>query len=519
VQRTSKISQILSFSLATAALACGTSNETPFDGDPGAGGAGSGGAAQAGSGAGGISTGGMSTGGTAGATTGGAGTGGSGTAGSGGGGTAGAATGGAGAAGATGGAGASGCITSTAEISSAIATVGIVTFTTTMAGIDRARIEFGLDTTYGMTAPVSLTEPSYRTLLLGMKESREYHYQIVVGSGATECSSGDLTIMTGTLPNILPSLDVTTMQPEALAGGFVMTGQYQAQGGQNSPAYILDKDGDFVWAIAVGNYVTGVRMSYDGKYMWINGTDNTTSGQALIHRVTMDGLVDEDLSDEFGFQDHQITVLPDESVIFYGHDGACPDIKRRYADGRIETIVNAQDAHGSPGMCHVNHIEYSPDDQTLVFSDDNHNNYTKVTLEGEVMWVLGGDTNMFTGDGASWEREHGIDVLSPTRLLYFNNGPMGNNPTGAQVHELDLDLTAMTATRVWTYAAVPPINNDVLGDTQRLPNGNTVIGYSAQGVLQEVNAQGVLLQEILWPIGGAFGYLQKRPTLYGPSPR
>lgn len=518
MQRTSKQSKLFIFSLASASVACGASNETPFDGVSGSGGLGAGGNAQAGSGKGGISGGGMSAGGMAGAATGGAGAAGSGT-GGGTGGKAGAATGGAGAAGATGGAGASGCITPSAEISSKIATVGIVTFTTTVASPDRARIDFGLDTTYGMTAPVSLTEPNYRTLLLGMKESREYHYQIVVGSGATECSSGDLTITTGALPNILPSLDVTNIQPEALAGGFVMTGQYQAQGGQNSPAYVLDKDGDFVWALAVGNYVTGVRMSYDGKYMWINGTDNTTSGLAQIHRVTMDGLVEEDLSEDFGFQDHQITILPDESVIFYGHNGACPDIKRRFADGTIETIVNAQDAHGSEGMCHVNHVEYSPDDQSIIFSDDLHNNYTKVTLDGEVVWVLGGDTNQFTGDGASWEREHGLDVLSPTRVLYFNNGPMGNNPTGARAIELDLDLNAMTATRVWTYAAVPPINNDVLGDVQRLPNGNTVIGYSAQGVIHEVNAEGVLLQEITWPIGGAFGYIQKRPTLYGPSPR
>jgi hypothetical protein len=77
----------------------------------------------------------------------------------------------------------------------------------------------------------------------------------------------------------------------------------------------------------------------------------------------------------------------------------------------------------------------------------------------------------------------------------------------------------MTATRVWTYAATPPINNDGLGDVQRLPNGNTVIAYSAQGVVHEVNANKELLQEITWPIGGAFGYIVKRESLYGPSPR
>jgi hypothetical protein len=52
-----------------------------------------------------------------------------------------------------------------------------------------------------------------------------------------------------------------------------------------------------------------------------------------------------------------------------------------------------------------------------------------------------------------------------------------------------------------------------------VPNGNTVVAYSTRGVVHEVNAMGQLQQEILWPSGGAFGYIQKRPTLYGPPSR
>lgn len=432
------------------------------------------------------------------------------------------ATAGGGTAPATGGSTATGdcAITAQSELSSAIATVGIVTFTTDLGAIEEAHIDFGLDTTYGMTAPVDLGEPSYRTLLLGMKQSREYHYRIVTQSGGSECASQDYTITTGRLPNILPQIDTNTLYPDRLAGGFILTGQYEAMGGANSPAYIIDADGDFVWALAVGNYVTGVRMSYDAKYMWINGTDNTTSGQANIHRVTLDGLSNEDLSDAFGFQDHTLTILPDDTVIFWGHQNMpCPDIRHWYPDGHTETIINARDAHGASGDCHVNAMEYSPWDQSLVFSDDFHNNYTKITMDGQVIWVLGGDTNQFTGDGSSWSRQHGINLLGLDRFVYFNNGAMGQVGTGSLAIELQLDLNAMTATRVWTYASTPPIQNQQLGDVQRLANGNTVVAYSTQGVLQEVDAGGNLLQEITWPIGGAFGYIVKRSSLYGPPPR
>jgi hypothetical protein len=506
--------------LVVLTAACGGS-ESNFDpgGASGAGGTAGSAGATAGGSAGAGATGGAGTGGAAGSmsTGGGAGSAGAGASG-GSAGTSAAGSAGAGTAG-TAGTGSGACtITVNDEISSAIATVGIVRFSTDAAAVSSARIEFGLDTSYGMTAPVDLAEPEYRTLLLGMKQNREYHYRVVVNEGADECASADRTIMTGALPNILPELDVVNFDREALAGGFVMTGQYQAMGGETSPAYILDADGEFVWALPVGNYVTGVRMSYDGKHMWINGTNNTTNGRALIYRVTMDGLEVEDLSEQFGFQDHQITVLPDETVVFYGHEQECPDIKLRRPDGSIETVINARDAHGAEGPCHVNHIEYSPDDETLIFSDDNHDNYTKVTMNGEVVWVLGGTTSHFTGDGAQWSREHGLDVLAVDRVLYFNNGEMTGGVSSRAI-ELQLDLTAMTATRTWIYTPMPSISNAVLGDVQRMENGNTVIAFSAQGVIHEVDAEGNLLQEINWPIGGAFGYISKRPTLYGPSPR
>jgi hypothetical protein len=263
-------------------------------------------------------------------------------------------------------------------------------------------------------------------------------------------------------------------------------------------------------------------MSYDGNYMWINGTNNEGGGGANIHRVSMDGLVDEDLSEEFGQQDHSITVLPDETVIFYGHDleSQCAIIRQRFADGTIEPIVNMAEAHGVPGMCHVNHVEYSPSDDTLILSDDNHDNYTKITREGETVWVLGGETSSVSGD-VSWERQHGLDVLSETRVVYFNNGSDGL--AGAQepsiAIELDLDLDQMTATRVWTYESEEPLHNPQLGDVQRLDNGNTLVAYCTVGILHEVDPEGNLVQELVWPLGGAFGYTIRRASLYGPPPR
>jgi hypothetical protein len=141
-----------------------------------------------------------------------------------------------------------------------------------------------------------------------------------------------------------------------------------------------------------------------------------------------------------------------------------------------------------------------------------------VSLDGQVQWVLGGTTSDFTGDASSWSRQHGVDLLSENRLVYFNNGEMGGSST-SQAIEVELDLDAKTATRVWSYDAEPGIQNLQLGDVNRLENGNTVVCYSTQGILHEVDADGELVQEMVWPLGGAYGYAIWRETLYGAPPR
>lgn len=404
-------------------------------------------------------------------------------------------------------------------VSDVIPTVGIVEFATSVETLQAARVEFGLDSSYGMSAPVDLGTERYRTLLLGMKAGREYHYRIVAEGGGVTCTSEDQTLTTGPLPNDLPDVETTASEPGAQANSFLMTGRYVRAGGR-APAYILDADGDFVWWYYIDADVTNARMSYDGKWMWISAANVPESQGSNVHRVSMDGLIDEDLSEEFEGQNHHFTVLPDETVAFFAYgDNGCDDIKERAPDGTVRTLVNARDAHGAAGDCHLNFIEYSPDDDTLIFSDLDHDNVTKVTRQGEVVWVLGGPTNDFTGMGASWSRQHGIDVLGAERLVIFNNGGLGGQDDGSLALELALDLTARTASVAWQYAADPGIENDVMGDVQRLENGNTVISYSTQGVLHEVTPTGDLVRELTWGLGGAFGYVVQRATLYGPPPR
>ena len=336
-----------------------------------------------------------------------------------------------GATGATGGTGAGGggggtqscAFTQSSSPSAMIATVGIVTWSTTLADVQSARIDFGLTTSYGMTAPVDLTQPSYRTLLLGMKSSRTYHYRITATSSSGDCPSPDYTILTGPLANGLVKPTVTTNDAGALAGGFLITGQYVQNANGSAPGYILDSDGDIVWWYNIEDYVTGVVMDYAGTHMWINNHPPNLA-DAKVHRVSMDGMTDEDLSSQMYELSHQLTVLPDETVAFYAADSGtngCSDIKERAPNGTVRTIVNSQTALGTTGQCHVNNIQYSSQDDTLVFSDHIHCAVAKIRRsDGSVVWILNGATKTFTGD--SWlGSEHGIQILGLDDFLIFNN--------------------------------------------------------------------------------------------------
>jgi hypothetical protein len=84
------------------------------------------------------------------------------------------------------------------------------------------------------------------------------------------------------------------------------------------------------------------------------------------------------------------------------------------------------------------------------------------------------------------------------------------------VIELALDETGQTATKTWQYQN--GMNSSILGDAQRLPNGNVLVTFSHVGLMQEITPSGTVVQEFKSLIL-SFGYADFRPSLYGPPPR
>jgi len=409
--------------------------------------------------------------------------------------------------------------TQSSTISTRIGTVGIVTWSTDLPGPTSAKIDFGLTPAYGMTAPVSTVAASNRTLLLGMKQTRTYNYRITVMSGATTCTSDNYTIMTGSLLNGLMKPTLSPATANGLSGGFLITAQYQ---GTPTTAYILDADGDYVWAYGnVGTGLTGARMNWAGTHMWINSANVPGPNAHNVRRVTMDGLMEENLSSEFTSMNHQLTVLPDETVAFYAYGAnGCDDVKERAPDGTVKTVASSKTVLlSNASMCHLNNIQYSMEDDSLVFSNLQSSQIAKVKRsDGSMVWIMNGSTS--TIPGISWAGgNHGIHLLGLNRLVIFNNNAESLGGIGPSMAK-EYTFSVTGGSEVWSYTASPAQPNMVMGDVQRMPNGNTIVAYSTRGVLDEVNAQGMLLQRMTTAVAGStFGYIEKRATLYGPPPR
>ena len=141
-----------------------------------------------------------------------------------------------------------------------------------------------------------------------------------------------------------------------------------------------------------------------------------------------------------------------------------------------------------------------------------------------MIWVANGPKPTLTGD--TWQgSEHGIHILATDSFLLFNNnsrvvaggmGSAGGTGDGSIAIEFKLDVPGKKITKAWSYKS--SIQNDIMGDVQRMDNGNTIMAFSTKGKLQEVDKNGTVLEEWTWP-SVSFGYIEKRASLYGPPPK
>jgi len=377
-------------------------------------------------------------------------------------------------------------------------TVGIVTWSVMTVMVKSAYIEFGLDTKYGMQAPVDLTQMDYRTLLLGMKPSKTYHFRVVASDGSTQTASDDYTIETGAVTSAVKIGGFSVKQEMGRERGFIVTSYWQGSG--SSVAFILDADGDIVWAYDTGmtGGIARARISYDGQNLWAVTADN---GGQSIRRVGMDGMNAQTYSSTKS--SHDIAAVKGGTMAYLDYSVSCNDITEIDPSGTTKKIFTASGVFGN--QCHGNAVRYSEAEDEYTYSVVDKD-VIRVSRAGEKLWSL---ASTVSGGNSSWGAvNHGHHLLKDSILIFANKGGTSN-----QSAMIEYDFMGK---KLGSYSGAMSAN---LGDVQRLPGGNTLVDFSNADVMQEVDSKGTVLVEITGPGSmNRFGYATWRPTLYGPSP-
>ncbi|HEY5447737.1 MAG TPA: arylsulfotransferase family protein [Polyangia bacterium] len=398
----------------------------------------------------------------------------------------------------------------TSSLSTAIPTVGIVTFTTDLAAISSAEIRFGLASTGPtMTAPVDLTKLDHRTLLLGMKGSSAYVFRIVATSAAGTCTSADYTLMTGSVPAGVPNKPPTMRDPVRQARGFILSCNTNGLG----PIFIIDSDGAPVWWMAMPFQGTATRahMSWDGNDMYVVwGSAAGASGD--VARISMDGLVVEEKLSGLRTAHHDLTAIPGGVAALLTNS-----VVERSGDGTITTAIPDLIALYGNGN-HSNSIHYDPSDDSYTVGDTGSHLYAKITRQGNLVWQFGGagpkDPSKAFPGVPRWEVAHGHHLLSDGTFVFFDNNYLDPGTVGAIARVFKLDTTTMTATSVRSYQS--GLRTNTLGDVQFLRNGDILMTVREAGAIREIDPSGQVVAQ--HALGISLGYSEFRESLYGPPP-
>jgi hypothetical protein len=383
-------------------------------------------------------------------------------------------------------------------MASAPTTVGIVTWSVDVQSLTSASIDFGLTTAYGMRAPVDLAEMSYRTLLLGMKPASTYHFRISATAGSTNYVSGDYTLQTGAATTAVQIASFRETNATARKRGFIVTSYWNGNG--SAVPFILDADGAIVWWATSGpSGIARASMSADGKNMWLISANN--NGAPLM-RVRMDGLERQTYSSTTG--SHDITPVSGATMAYLDYsESDCNSIFEIDPSGTTREIWDSQGVVAASG-CHGNALRYSQAENVYTFSDVRQDIFV-VSRAGALQWRLSERT---TGGNTAWGgTNHGHQLLDASILVFANVG-------GGQGASDFVEYNLM-GQQIQRYPGGGFSAN--LGDVQRLPGGNTLITYSNDSLIREIDAQRNVVLDI---DGGSsrFGYALWRETLYGPPP-
>jgi hypothetical protein len=345
-------------------------------------------------------------------------------------------------------------------------------------------------------------------------------------------------------PVNFPAITTHIYDEAALGNGYIflaVAADKTTTGGVGYYLMILDNDGTPVkYKELTDDYAYDFKVQPNGLMTYAQFIEHHsyTGGGDVIHMVMDTSFTDVDsfqMQNGYVAEGHDFQLLPNGHSLMFGYYLTQVDMSQ-YVDGGVPDalvsggIIQEQDAERNVifqwrSWDYYDFAEYSwgrRSTQAIVsafhlntINLDNDGHIFLATPEwvkkinrqtGEMIWHLGGDENEFSffgedsADGSSHFGGHAFHRIPNGNVLIYDNGNR-QGTRSSQAWEYTLNEKNREATFVWNFTPDTIIAAWHRGNAQRLPNGNTFIGWGgASGdyipTCTEVNSNGDVLLEV-----------------------
>jgi hypothetical protein len=143
---------------------------------------------------------------------------------------------------------------------------------------------------------------------------------------------------------------------------------------------------------------------------------------------------------------------------------------------------------------HANAVTLDTDGNFLVSGRNVSTIYKINRATGKIMWRLGGKHSDFKlGPGVRFDFQHNIRRQPDGTLTMFDNSAAPPKRKTSRVLDIRLDEQAKTATVVSAFTHPAKLLSSSQGNVERLPNGDSFVGWGSQRYFTEFSPTGEVL--------------------------
>lgn len=315
---------------------------------------------------------------------------------------------------------------------------------------------------------------------------------------------------------------------------------------------IVNNDGSIYWSRQLRENSAGLdfKKQSNGTYTYFEWYPRP-SGQVWGKFYQLDNnfnLIDSfECGNGFPTDGHELIIRENGNALIMSYDSIRLDMRAYHPQGNPNALVfgttiqeldiNKNVIFQWRGFDYYNIADMLHRDFTLPTIDAFHGNSIEVDSDGNfivsmrhlceitkinrntgaIMWRLGGNNNQFrfinetnttTDTNHYFCSQHDARKLPNGNYTLYDNGNTHYPIPFSRAVEYTLNTTNMTATLAWEFRHSPRVSAGAMGNFQRLPNGNSIIGWgsSSQPMLTEVTPTGQTVLEMSFPEFGMYSY-------------